>query len=112
MLDTEFYLYILECSDNSYYIGHTDNLEKRISEHASGASEYTRMRLPIILKYSERFATRDEAFVAERKLKGWSCQKNVLRYVRLRLNSALCAPGYAVTTQDERSRDQVQDDTV
>ena len=38
----DFYIYILKCADNSYYIGHTDNLEKRISDHQAGlASDYT-----------------------------------------------------------------------
>ena len=71
-----FYLYILECNDNSYYIGHTDDLEKRIAEHATGILNcYTTNRLPIKLVYSEGFSTRDEAFVAEQKIKKWSRKK-------------------------------------
>ena len=31
-----FWVYMLRCSDQSYYIGHTDDLEKRVSEHESG----------------------------------------------------------------------------
>jgi len=31
-----FWVYMLRCSDNSYYIGHTDNLEKRLAEHQAG----------------------------------------------------------------------------
>ena len=43
-----FYVYILKCDDNSYYIGHTDNIEKRISEHKfEKYSGYTSSRLPI-----------------------------------------------------------------
>ena len=58
-----FFLYILKCADDSYYIGHTDNLEKRLSEHYEGkASAYTAFRLPIKLVYNELFATRDEDF--------------------------------------------------
>jgi len=42
-----FWVYILRCSDGSYYTGHTDNLEKRIAEHQSGAIQgYTSTRLP------------------------------------------------------------------
>lgn len=68
-----FFLYILKCSDDSYYIGHTDNLEKRLSEHYEGKGcSYTAIRLPIKLAYSESFSSRDEAFQAERKLKKWT----------------------------------------
>ena len=68
-----FFLYILQCSDDSYYVGHTDNLERRLSEHQEGVScTYTASRLPVKLVYNELFASRDEAFHAERKLKKWA----------------------------------------
>lgn len=68
-----YFLYILKCSDNSYYIGHTDNLEKRLSEHKDGlGGKYTLSRLPIKLVYQELFSSRDDAFQAERKLKKWT----------------------------------------
>jgi len=71
-----FFVYILKCSDGSYYVGHTDNLEKRISEHNEKRyCCYTAMRLPTTLVFSQEFNTRDEAFAAERKLKGWSRKK-------------------------------------
>lgn len=59
-----FFLYILKCSDNSYYLGHTDNLEKKLSEHQEGnGSNYTASRLPIQLVYHELFASRNDAFM-------------------------------------------------
>jgi len=71
-----FWIYILKCSDNSYYTGHTDNLEKRISEHISGEIHgYTHSRRPVTLAYSECFPTRYEALSRERQLKGWSRRK-------------------------------------
>ncbi|MCL5436289.1 MAG: GIY-YIG nuclease family protein [Candidatus Dependentiae bacterium] len=71
-----FYIYILRCADGSLYVGHTDDLEKRIAEHRAGCGAvYTSKRLPIALVFSERFPSRDEAFVIERKLKGWSREK-------------------------------------
>lgn len=71
-----FYVYILKCSDNSYYTGHTDNLEMRFGEHQSGlCGGYTAKRLPIELVYSENFPTRLEALEAEQKIKGWSRAK-------------------------------------
>lgn len=71
-----FYVYILRCSDDSYYIGHTDNIEQRIAEHGSGSYPgYTKTRLPIELVYMQEFATRDEAFNAEHQIKKWNHKK-------------------------------------
>lgn len=67
---------MLRCSDGSYYTGHTDNLEARIGMHMSGRIKgYTESRLPVKLVYSEIFPTRDEAFMVERKIKGWNRKK-------------------------------------
>ncbi len=75
----DFYVYILKCSDGSYYVGHTDNIEKRISEHQSGSGEgYVSARLPITVVFVEPCASRGEALEAERKLKRWSRWKKEL----------------------------------
>ena len=71
-----FWVYILRCADNSYYTGHTDNLEKRLAEHHSGMPKcYTSTRLPVSLVFSEVFPSREEALVSERQIKGWSRKK-------------------------------------
>jgi predicted GIY-YIG superfamily endonuclease len=72
-----FYVYILRCSDGSYYTGHTDNIEARISQHKQGLIKncYTSTRLPVELVFHQDFGSRDEAFAAERKIKGWSRPK-------------------------------------
>jgi predicted GIY-YIG superfamily endonuclease len=71
-----FWVYILKCSDNSYYTGHTDNLETRIGQHQAGACEgYTATRLPVQLVWSQEFVTRVEALSAEQQIKGWSRKK-------------------------------------
>lgn len=71
-----FCMYILKCNDGSYYTGHTDNIDNRIEEHKLGKIDsYTSKRLPINLVYIEYFQTRDEAFVAERKIKKWTRRK-------------------------------------
>ena len=71
-----FWVYILECADGSDYVGHSDNLEDRLLQHQSGAlGGYTKTRRPVRLAYAQEFATRDEAFAAERQIKGWSRQK-------------------------------------
>jgi predicted GIY-YIG superfamily endonuclease len=66
-----FWVNILKCSDGSYYTGHTDNLEKRLMEHESGACDnYTSTRLPVILSFSQEFPSRIEELVSERQIKG------------------------------------------
>ena len=69
-------MYILKCKDNSYYVGHTDNIDQRISEHNENKFKcYTSSRLPIEVLFVQSFASRDEAFNAERQVKKWNRQK-------------------------------------
>jgi predicted GIY-YIG superfamily endonuclease len=71
-----FWVYLLRCADGSYYTGHTDNLEKRIGEHQSGAiTGYTSHRLPVELAWSQECSSREEAISAEMQIKGWSRKK-------------------------------------
>ena len=71
-----FYIYILKCSDGTYYTGHTDNLEKRIIEHEDNVYEcYTSKRLPVELVFVQECASRSEALEAERKIKKWGKRK-------------------------------------
>jgi predicted GIY-YIG superfamily endonuclease len=76
-MQNHFYLYILKCSDGAYYIGHTDNIEQRLSQHHLGAINncYTKSRRPLDLVFLQDFPTRDAAFHAERQIKGWSRKK-------------------------------------
>lgn len=72
----EYWVYILKCSDGSYYTGETSNLEKRFSEHQSGFYKgYTYLRCPVELVYSQKFYDVREAIEAERKIKRWSRKK-------------------------------------
>ncbi len=77
MKDVPFYhIYILHCSDGSYYVGLTSNLEIRLKEHQSGRGTfYTSRRLPVKLVYSETFRTRTTAEDRELQLKSWSRAK-------------------------------------
>ena len=71
-----FWTYILQCADRSYYTGHTDDLEKRIAQHQSGALRgYTYERRPVELVWVTDFPTREEALSAEIKIKNWSRAK-------------------------------------
>lgn len=69
-----FYVYILKCSDGSYYTGQTDDLEKRFNQHAVGyfPNCYTASRLPVQLAFQQPFSSRYEAIEAERKIRGWN----------------------------------------
>jgi putative endonuclease len=70
-------IYILCCSDGSYYVGTTrDSLEKRVSEHQAGTHDgYTAQRWPVRLVFQQRFERIDDAVAAERQIKGWHCEK-------------------------------------
>ena len=68
---SKFFTYILECSDKSLYVGCTNNLERRLEQHNSSkcGAHYTKIRRPVILKYSESFETLKEARRRESELK-------------------------------------------
>ena len=72
----DFFVYILRCNDDSYYVGHTDDIEKRMADHVAGRFEgYTSARRPVKLVFLQSFQTRDEAFFTERRIKLWSRNK-------------------------------------
>jgi putative endonuclease len=71
------YAYIVRCSDGSYYVGSTVNLEERVRQHNDprlGAA-YTRKRRPVTLVWAGDFATISEAFTFEKQVQGWSRRK-------------------------------------
>ena len=71
-----FFSYMLRCSDGSYYVCSTDELEKRIGEHRHGEGcEWTRRRLPLEFVWRQEFASREEAKAAENQIKRWSRAK-------------------------------------
>ena len=70
------YVYILKCSDGSYYTGSTNNLEKRLAQHQAGEGAiYTQKRLPVKLVYYEEYQRIDDAFYREKQVQGWSRKK-------------------------------------
>jgi len=68
-----FSVYILKCSDLTYYVGCTNNLEKRLLEHNhfKKGAHYTKLRRPVVLKYSESFVTLLQARRREAEIKRW-----------------------------------------
>jgi tRNA/rRNA methyltransferase len=104
---------MLRCADGTYYVGHSEDLEARLGAHQSGLIKgYTQKRRPLTLVWSQEFAERDEAFRAERQIKGWNRAKKEalirgdwdgvrLLSRKLFLRSSFDTPP-AATTQDER----------
>jgi putative endonuclease len=53
MSEKIYWVYILRCSNQSYYTGYTDNLEKRFQDHLTGkGSKYTRSFKPLSIAQS------------------------------------------------------------
>lgn len=70
------YMYILECSDGSFYVGSTKYLKFRLKQHQNGkGANHTKKRLPVKLVYFEEFQRIDFAFNREKQVQGWSRKK-------------------------------------
>jgi putative endonuclease len=70
------YMYILECSNGSYYTGSTKDLERRILQHQLGeGANHTKKYSPVRLIYFEEFTRIDEAFYREKQVQNWSRKK-------------------------------------
>lgn len=72
-----YYVYILKCSDDSYYTGFTNNIERRLAEHQSGKNPdcYTYFKRPVELVFGEYFLNPNDAIAFEKQVKGWSRAK-------------------------------------
>lgn len=71
------YVYMLKCKDGSYYVGVTNDVERRVREHKEGilTEAYTFRRRPVELVYCEFYHDPISAIEAEKQLKGWSRKK-------------------------------------
>ena len=68
-----YYIYILKCSDDTYYTGYTNNIEKRFRAHNSKkGAKYTKGRTPVTLVYQESFESKTEALKREHAIKQMS----------------------------------------
>jgi LAO/AO transport system kinase len=70
-----FFVYLLKCSDDSFYCGHTDDMELQMQQHAAGVVAYTADRKPLQLLWQGEFETRAGALEFELKVKGWTRAK-------------------------------------
>lgn len=74
------YVYILECADQTLYVGSTSDLERRLKEHNTSkhGAHYTKIRRPVVLRYSETVESLGEARSREAALKRLRRQEKLL----------------------------------
>ena len=73
------YVYIVECSDGTFYTGWTNNLEKRIYMHSNGmGAKYTKGRGPVKLMYYEEFENKKDAMKREYEIKKLTRKAKIL----------------------------------
>lgn len=78
----KYFLYILYSSKlDKYYIGHTNNLERRIYEHNLGKENFTRKGIPWELRFSRSFISNTAATHEESRLKKCKNRKYLEKYI-------------------------------
>ena len=71
-----WHTYILECADDSFYVGHTENLKHRVDTHNAGqGAAFTKHRRPVELVYSEPHDSKTQATAREKQIKKWARAK-------------------------------------
>lgn len=72
-----YYVYIVKCTDQSYYTGITNNIERRLHGHNHGINPtcYTYKRRPVQLMFIQDFSNPKDAIAAEKQIKSWSRKK-------------------------------------
>ncbi len=79
MKATRHYVYVLHCSDGTFYCGYTTDVERRVQEHNGegkvAGAKYTNGRRPVQVVHTESFATRSEAQKREAEIKKMSRQE-------------------------------------
>ena len=70
------WMYMLRCSNGSYYTGSTNNLDLRLAQHQSGeGANYTKKHAPVELVFFEEYKRLDLAFYREKQIQKWSRAK-------------------------------------
>ena len=72
-----YHVYILKCTDNSYYTGVTNDIDRRLEEHSDGLDPhcYTFKRRPLQMVFLQTFSEVKEAIAFEKQVKGWGRKK-------------------------------------
>lgn len=69
----QWFVYIVECSDRTFYTGITNDLDRRVEQHNAGkGARYTRGRRPVVLRYHELQPDRSRASTRESRIKALS----------------------------------------
>ena len=79
-MTAEYYVYLLENPAGQFYVGQTDNLDRRLAEHNTrgpSLGKYTRKNGPWQLVWSETHPTRSAAVVRERQIKSWKSARTI-----------------------------------
>ncbi len=82
-------MYILKCNDDTRYVGHTNNLKKRLHEHFAGRVLYTRNKQPKLV-YFEMFEARSQACQREMQLKNGRTRKETIEGLIRGFEQAKC----------------------
>jgi len=79
-----YFVYIVECSDETLYTGITTDLLRRVTEHNSSVkgAKYTRLRRPVKLVYSEECSNRSEASKREYAIKHLTRQEKLSLFLK------------------------------
>lgn len=96
-----YFVYIVQCSDGTYYIGSTNDLNKRLHRHnfSKSGAHYTKIRRPVTLKYMEEYQTVSEALKREAALK---------KLTRKQKEALLLSKNAMISHESEESKNKMQ----
>ena len=71
-----YHVYMLELQDGSYYVGHTNDLRRRVQEHQNAIACFHTKKIPMKrLLWTEEHPDRSSASIREKEVKGWRREK-------------------------------------
>jgi putative endonuclease len=78
-----YYTYVLKsCKDGRFYIGQTQDLEKRLNDHNKGYSKYTKIFRSWALMWYATFDSRSESYILEQKLKRIKSRDRLIGFMK------------------------------
>ena len=85
----KWFVYILQCDDNTLYTGITTNLKQRLHEHnhSPKGAKYTKGRRPVALLYSEKHPSRSAAASREYQIKRFTRKQKKQLIGKLKINA-------------------------
>lgn len=90
----KFYVYILQCQDQTYYTGYTPDLKKRVDLHNKGrGAKYTRGRRPVKLAWCKEYRYFKRAFLMETRIKTLTREQKKILVSGEKLSKILAGSG-------------------